>query len=67
MCLAFFAGHLLELGFDDLIASRFPALPFLEPLDPADILTPRDKVRLVENMCEQYGLDVRRPAIPVSD
>jgi phosphoserine phosphatase len=52
----FFARHLVDLGFDDVMASRFPALPFLEPLDPANILTPRDKVRLVENMCEQYGI-----------
>jgi phosphoserine phosphatase len=52
----FFARHLLDLGFDDVMASRFPALPFLEPLDPANILTPRDKVRIVENMCEQYGI-----------
>jgi phosphoserine phosphatase len=52
----FFARHLVDLGFDDVMASRFPALPFLEPLDPANILTPRDKVRIVENMREQYGI-----------
>ena len=28
----FFARHLLELGFDEVVASRFPALPFREPL-----------------------------------
>ncbi|MFB9838084.1 HAD family hydrolase [Actinoallomurus acaciae] len=52
----FFARHLLDLGFDDVAASRFPALPFLEPLDPAKILTPDDKARIVEEMCERYGL-----------
>ena len=52
----FFARHLLELGFDDVMASRFPPLPFLEPLDPANILTPRDKVSIVENVRERYGL-----------
>ncbi|WP_043619132.1 haloacid dehalogenase-like hydrolase [Nonomuraea candida] len=52
----FFARHLLELGFDDVVASRFPPPPFLEPLDPANILTPRDKVRIVQDMCERYGL-----------
>lgn len=52
----FFARHLLELGFDAVVASQFPALPFLEPLDPAKILTPRDKVRIVEEMCERYDL-----------
>ncbi|MEO3873364.1 HAD family phosphatase [Nonomuraea sp. B12E4] len=52
----FFARHLLELGFDDVVASRFPPLPFQEPLDPANILTPRDKVRVVKDMCQRYGL-----------
>ncbi|MFL6052224.1 MAG: HAD family hydrolase [Actinoallomurus sp.] len=52
----FFARHLLDLGFDDVIASRFPALPLVEPLDPANVLTPRDKVRVVAEMCERYGL-----------
>jgi phosphoserine phosphatase len=31
----FFARRLLELGFDDVIASRFPTPPFAEPLEPA--------------------------------
>ncbi len=52
----FFARHLLELGFDEVVASRFPALPFAEPLDPANILTPGDKVRIVAEMCGRYGL-----------
>jgi phosphoserine phosphatase len=56
----FFAQHLLELGFDDVVASRFPALPFLGPLDPASILTPADKVRIVEEMCQRHGLSRSR-------
>ena len=52
----FFARHLLELGFDEVVASRFPALPFAEPLDPANILTPGNKVRIVAEMCGRYGL-----------
>jgi phosphoserine phosphatase len=56
----FFARHLLELGFDEVVASRFPALPFVEPLDPANILTPGDKVRIVEEMCSRYGLSRSR-------
>lgn len=56
----FFARHLLELGFDDVVASRFPAPPFAEPLDPANILTPDDKVRIVNEMCEQYDLSHSR-------
>ncbi|GAB3978238.1 hypothetical protein GCM10029978_070360 [Actinoallomurus acanthiterrae] len=52
----FFARHLLELGFDEVVASRFPALPLVEPLDPANVLTPDDKVRIVEEICERAGL-----------
>ncbi|WP_327588189.1 HAD-IB family phosphatase [Nonomuraea sp. NBC_00507] len=62
----FFARHLLELGFDAVVASQFPALPLLEPLDPAKILTPRDKVRIVEEMCEQYDL-VRSRCVAYGD
>lgn len=52
----FFARHLLDLGFDDVVASRFPALPFREPFDPGGILTPDDKVRIVAALCERHGL-----------
>lgn len=52
----FFARNLLELGFDEVVASRFPALPLIEPLDPANILTPGDKVRIVAEMCQRHGL-----------
>lgn len=52
----FFARHLLELGFDDVVASRFPALPFREPLDPGGILVPGDKVRIVDELRERHGL-----------
>ncbi len=52
----FFAWHLLEFGFDEVAASRFPALPFREPLDPAGILTPVDKVRIVAEWRARLGL-----------
>jgi phosphoserine phosphatase len=52
----FFAGHLLELGFDEVVASRFPTLPFGEPLDPGGILTPGDKVRIVDELRARHGL-----------
>ncbi|MFB4320541.1 HAD family hydrolase [Actinomadura sp. 21ATH] len=52
----FFARHLLDLGFDDVIASRFPPLPFTAPLDPAGILTPDDKVRVAEELRARHGL-----------
>jgi phosphoserine phosphatase len=52
----FFAWHLLELGFDEVVASRFPPLPFAEPLDPAGILTPDDKVRIVDELLARHGV-----------
>jgi phosphoserine phosphatase len=52
----FFARQLLEFGFDEVAASRFPALPFREPLDPAGILTPADKVRIVDELRDRLGL-----------
>lgn len=56
----FFARHLLELGFDEVVASRFPALPFAEPLDPDGILTPADKVRVVDEVRARHGLPPSR-------
>ncbi|MDT0342334.1 HAD family hydrolase [Streptomyces litchfieldiae] len=52
----FFARHLLPLGFDEVVASRFPDPPFTRPLDPAHILTPEDKVTIVERICARYEL-----------
>jgi phosphoserine phosphatase len=52
----FFARHLLEFGVDEVAASRFPALPFHQPLDPAGILTPVDKVRIVDEIRARLGL-----------
>ncbi|WP_311621099.1 HAD family hydrolase [Streptomyces johnsoniae] len=54
----FFARQLLPLGFDQVVASRFPELPFTRPLDPANVLTPQDKVRIVEELCADHGLAV---------
>lgn len=53
----FFARALLDLGFDEVVASRFPALPFRAPLDPEEILTPADKVRVTEDLRRRYGLE----------
>jgi phosphoserine phosphatase len=52
----FFAEHLLQFGIDVVAASRFPPLPFTEPIDPAGILEPADKVRLVEQERISRGL-----------
>ncbi|MBV2364915.1 HAD family hydrolase [Streptomonospora nanhaiensis] len=56
----FFARRLLDFGFDEVVASRFPALPFREPLDPADVLTPQDKVRVTEEARTRAGIPLER-------
>ncbi|MDL4776889.1 HAD family hydrolase [Actinomadura xylanilytica] len=56
----FFARHLLDLGFDDVIASRFPPLPFTEPLDPDGVLTPADKVTITEDLRTRHDLPSSR-------
>jgi len=39
-----------------VVASRLPALPFTTPIDPTAILTPQDKVRILEDLCRTYGV-----------
>ncbi|MET7328878.1 haloacid dehalogenase-like hydrolase [Nonomuraea sp. NPDC005650] len=56
----FFAHHLLELGFDEVAASRFPPPPFTAPLDPAGVLTPADKVRITDSTRARLGLSLDR-------
>jgi phosphoserine phosphatase len=56
----FFAERLNTWGFDNVVASVFPALPFVETIDPEKILTPRHKVQVVEGLLQRYGLDRSR-------
>nr|WP_184080786.1 HAD-IB family phosphatase [Nocardiopsis mwathae] len=52
----FYAERLLDFGFDEVVASRFPALPFTEPPVPENILTPADKPRIVEEVLRRTGI-----------
>ncbi|ROO88370.1 phosphoserine phosphatase [Actinocorallia herbida] len=56
----FFATLLCGLGVDEVVASRFPALPFRTPIDPAGILVPEAKVRAAEELRLRHGLPVSR-------
>ncbi|GIF50003.1 phosphoserine phosphatase [Asanoa ferruginea] len=56
----FFASLLLAEGVDEVVASRFPAVPFVTPVDPAGILTPADKVRVVEDARVRLGVPLSR-------
>ena len=61
----FYARLLLRFGFDEVVASRFPPLPFASPIISENILTPEDKVHITEterrrrrvgiNRCVAYG------------
>lgn len=52
----FFANRLRAYGVDDVVASRFPPLPFRAVPDPAGILTPADKVTAVDRVRTALGL-----------
>lgn len=52
----FFTDRLRHHGFDVVHASTFPPLPFAVDLDPAGVLVPEDKVRLVEAELAASGL-----------
>jgi len=52
----FFADRLYARGFDTVVASRFPALPFRTAIDPAAILAPADKVRIVDELRQDLPL-----------
>ncbi|HEY9390696.1 MAG TPA: haloacid dehalogenase-like hydrolase [Mycobacteriales bacterium] len=53
----FFAERLRDRGADEVVASRFPPVPFRRPLDPAGILRPVDKVSIADRVLARYGLD----------
>jgi phosphoserine phosphatase len=52
----FFAAQLGEFGVDEVAASRFPPLPLRTSPDPAGILTPADKVTIVNRTLSRLGL-----------
>ncbi|WP_306316278.1 MULTISPECIES: HAD family phosphatase [unclassified Streptomyces] len=53
----FFAARLTEFGVDEVVASRFPPLPLTAAPGPAGILTPQDKVTVVDRVRARFGLD----------
>lgn len=53
---AFFVDHLLRWGAHATYGSRFPAIPFREPIDPAAILDPTSKVRIADELCARFGM-----------
>lgn len=56
----FFVERWLSYGFDRAIGSRFPAVPFTEPFDPAGILTFDDKPKIVEELRSRLNISMSR-------
>ncbi|MEC4015775.1 HAD family hydrolase [Streptomyces sp. H27-D2] len=52
----FFVERLLGWGADATYGSRFPTVPFREPVDLAGILAPAAKVRIADELCAKFGL-----------
>lgn len=52
----FLARGFLGLGATEVVASRWPTLPFREPLDVTGILSPEDKPRIAAEMGARFGL-----------
>ncbi|MEU7224851.1 HAD family hydrolase [Streptomyces chrestomyceticus] len=53
---AFFVERLTLWGADAAHGSRWPALPFREPVEPDGILSASAKVRIMDELCAEFGL-----------
>lgn len=53
---SFFVERLIGWGAHAAHGSRFPALPFTEPVDPAGVLNARAKVHIADRLCEKFGV-----------
>jgi phosphoserine phosphatase len=53
----FFVERLLDWGVHAAYGSRFPAVPFREPVDPAGILSPSAKVTIADALCARFGVE----------
>ncbi|MBT2506713.1 HAD-IB family phosphatase [Streptomyces sp. ISL-98] len=52
----FFVERLLAWGAHAAHGSRWPAVPFVEPVDRAGILNAAAKVKIADRLCEEFGL-----------
>jgi phosphoserine phosphatase len=53
---SFFVERLTGWGAHAAFGSRFPAVPFSEPLDPAGVLTAAAKVEIADRLCKEFGV-----------
>ncbi|MDN0199353.1 HAD-IB family phosphatase [Streptomyces sp. S.PNR 29] len=53
---SFFVERLIGWGAHAAYGSRFPAVPFTEPVDPAGALSAAAKVLIADRLCAEYGV-----------
>ncbi|MCX3058523.1 HAD family hydrolase [Streptomyces beihaiensis] len=53
---SFFVERLTAWGAHAAYGSRFPDVPFTEPVDPGGVLSAAAKVTIADRLCAEYGL-----------
>ncbi|MET7663320.1 HAD family hydrolase [Streptomyces sp. NPDC055059] len=53
---SFFVERLTGWGAHAAYGSRFPAVPFTEPVDPAGVLSAAAKLKIADRLREQFGV-----------
>ncbi len=53
---SFFVERLLDWGAHAAHGSRFPAVPFTEPVDPSGVLSAAAKVTIADRLCVEFGV-----------
>ncbi|MFF1686216.1 MULTISPECIES: HAD family hydrolase [unclassified Streptomyces] len=53
---SFFVERLTGWGAHAAYGSRFPAVPFAEPVDPTGLLSAAAKVKIADLLCERFGV-----------
>lgn len=54
----FFVERLLDWGAHAAHGSRWPVLPFTEPIDRSGILTAAAKVKIADRLCAEFGVEL---------
>ncbi|WP_020134123.1 HAD family hydrolase [Streptomyces sp. 351MFTsu5.1] len=53
---SFFVERLTGWGAHAAYGSRFPAVPFVEPVDPTGVLSAAAKVLIADRLCAEFGV-----------
>ncbi|MBY8343675.1 HAD-IB family phosphatase [Streptomyces spinosirectus] len=54
---SFFVERLTDWGAHATYGSRFPAVPFTEPVDPTGVLSAAAKVEIAGRLCREFGVE----------